>query len=332
MPGGTAAASRRGSALPHRASQTPLSSTSADPVTYYDQPVVKKPVWTWEIPLYFLTGGVAGAAAPLAALSELAGNERLAKRAWALALANIGISPVLLISDLGKPARFFNMLRVFKVTSPMSVGSWILSVAGTSIGLAAVRSWLGWFPRLGAASAAGAAVSGPALASYTAALVAQTAIPTWHDARRELPFVFVGSAAASAGAGAAMLTPGPDGAPARRLGVAGALAEVAASVAMERRLGPLLAEPYRQGRTGRFARAARGLTLAGAAALAAGGRRHRAALAGGALITAGAFCERWAVYRAGFDSAADSRHTVVPQRRRLEERRGHRQSEQPVRA
>src|SRR4051794_41603330 len=93
MPGGTAAASRRGAELPHRASQTPLSSTSADPVTYYDQPVVKKPVWTWEIPLYFLTGGVAGAPAPLAALSELAGNERLGQRPRGRPAPPIGRSP-----------------------------------------------------------------------------------------------------------------------------------------------------------------------------------------------------------------------------------------------
>ncbi len=99
--------------------------------SYHGQPVIKEPVWTWEIPMYFFAGGMSGASAGLAYLSELRGNEVLARRAWAAALAGIAVSPPLLISDLGRPERFLNMLRMFKVTSPMSVGSWILvSLAG----------------------------------------------------------------------------------------------------------------------------------------------------------------------------------------------------------
>src|SRR5205814_5611211 len=86
-------------------------------------PVIKEPVWKPEIPFYFYSGGLGGASAGLAALSELAGNRELARRAWVAALAGAGASPALLIADLGVPARFVNMLRMFKVSSPMSMGS-----------------------------------------------------------------------------------------------------------------------------------------------------------------------------------------------------------------
>src|SRR5207237_8592231 len=75
------------------------------------RPVVKPPVWTPEIPLYFYTGGLAGGSAGLALLSDLRGEHALARRAWLLALAGCVVSPALLISDLGVPSRFLNMLR-----------------------------------------------------------------------------------------------------------------------------------------------------------------------------------------------------------------------------
>jgi formate-dependent nitrite reductase membrane component NrfD len=91
--------------------------------SYYGRPVVKQPVWTWEIPWYFFTGGLAGCSATMAAMAGAAGNRELARRAWPVALAAAAASPVLLVSDLGRPERFLNMLRMFKVTSPMSIGS-----------------------------------------------------------------------------------------------------------------------------------------------------------------------------------------------------------------
>jgi Polysulphide reductase, NrfD len=85
--------------------------------SYHGQPVIKEPTWTWEVPTYFFTGGMGGASAGLAYLAGLRGNDVLARRAWAASLGAIGVSPVFLISDLGRPARFLNMLRMFKVTS-----------------------------------------------------------------------------------------------------------------------------------------------------------------------------------------------------------------------
>jgi hypothetical protein len=229
----------------------------------------------------------------------------------------VAASPPLLISDLGRPARFLNMLRMLKVTSPMSLGSWVLAVTGPSVAVGAAHAWLGWFPRLSVPVRGGAAVAGPALATYTAVLVANTAVPAWHESRRELPFVFAGSAMASAGAATAALTPRPQAGPARRLTIFGAALETAAAAAMERRLGAL-GEPYRTGRAGRFARAARALTTAGGALVGLRGRRSRVAtVLGAATVLAGAICRRWAVFEAGRESAGNPKYTVGPQRERL---------------
>ena len=223
----------------------------------------------------------------------------------------------LLVSDLGRPERFPYMLRMFKVTSPLSVGSWILAVIGPAAAGAAVSDRLGIFPRLGRAAEAVAGLLGPALATYTGTLVADTAVPVWHEAGRELPFVFAGSAAASAGAAAVLSTPAADAGPARRLLVAGAVLELGAAQAMERRLGEL-GEPYHHGPAGRLARLAKACTAAGAGLVALGGRRRRGvAAAGAALVLAGSACERWAVYKAGFQSARDPRYIVEPQRARM---------------
>jgi hypothetical protein len=129
--------------------------------------------------------------------------------------------------------------------------------------------------------------------------------------------VFAGSAAASAGAAAILSTPAADAGPARRLAVAGAALELGAVQAMERRLGAL-GEPYHQGPAGRLARLAKGCTAAGAGLVVLGGRRRRAVTAAGAvLVLAGSACERWAVYKAGFQSARDPRYIVEPQRARM---------------
>jgi Polysulphide reductase, NrfD len=291
--------------------------------SYYGRPILKEPVWTWEVPWYFFTGGVAGASAALGLGARLAGNDRLARSAWAVAGAGGTAGVPLLASDLGRPERFLYMLRMFKVTSPLSVGSWILAAMGPAAVGAVVSDRLGVFPRLGRAAEVGAGLLGPALATYTGTLVANTAVPVWHEAGRELPFLFAGSAAASAGAAAVLLTPAGDAGPARRLAVAGALLELGAGEAMERRLGEL-GEPYHQGPAGRLARAAKACTAAGAGLVGAAGRRRGLAAAGAALLLAGSACERWAVYKAGFQSARDPKYVVGPQRARLAAREGER--------
>ena len=195
--------------------------------SYHGQPVIKQPTWTWEIPVYFFTGGVAGASAGLAYLSGLRGNDVLARRAWITGAVAIGVSPPLLISDLGRPARFLNMLRMFKVTSPMSVGSWILSASGAATAVAAANELTGLFPRASKIARPAAALAGLPLSTYTAALIANTAVPVWHEGRRWLPFVFGSGAALSAGAAAVAVTPVEHARPARRLALAAAAVEVA---------------------------------------------------------------------------------------------------------
>jgi Polysulphide reductase, NrfD len=288
--------------------------------SYYGRPVLKEPVWKPEIPLYFFTGGLAGASSILSLVARAKRNEPLAKSSLYIGAIGDLVSPVLLISDLGRPERFLNMFRVFKVTSPMSVGSWILGMSGTTSGFAAGCELLGILPRGKLAAETIAALVGGPLASYTGVLIADTAIPAWHEARRELPFVFAGSAAASAGAAAAIFTPPESARPARRLAVLGAAIEGAAMQIMERRLG-MVGEPYRQGAAGRFAKAAKAPSTAGAAVLGLAGRRRPLAVAGGVLILTGEVCLRWSVFSAGFQSARDPKYTVVPQRKRVEARR-----------
>jgi formate-dependent nitrite reductase membrane component NrfD len=290
----------------------------AEPRSYYGRPVVKPPVWTPEVPWYLFTGGLTGAAGTLALAAEWRGNERLAWSARVVAVSAGTVSPVLLISDLGRPERFLNMLRVFKPTSPMSVGSWLLAVAGTSNALAAAWKLFGLFERLSLPARLAAGLTGPPMTTYTAALLANTAIPVWREARGELPFVFAGGAASAAGAAVAALTPVADAAPARRLTAVGAIAEEAAVAVMERRLGTL-ARPYHEGDALRYRRLARMLTAAGAALVALGGRRSRtAAVAGAVLSLGGGAARRWSVFKAGVASALDPAYTVGPQRARLE--------------
>ena len=285
--------------------------------SYYGRPVIKEPVWSWEIPWYFFAGGLAGASSTLSAVARLVGNDPLARRALLVALAAASASPVLLISDLGRPERFYKMLRVIKPTSPMSMGTWILTLFGSSTGIAAASDVLGIFPRSGRLFGGISALLGPVLSTYTAVLVADTSVPVWHEARRELPLVFAASSAASAGAAAAILTPVEHAGPARRLAVAGALLEIGAVEMMKRRLGGFLAEPYERGTAGRYDELAKALSGLGAAIVGLAGRRRRSTVsAAGALIIAGAAVERWSVFKAGFQSARDPKYTIRPQRER----------------
>ncbi|HSS09519.1 MAG TPA: NrfD/PsrC family molybdoenzyme membrane anchor subunit [Acidimicrobiales bacterium] len=283
--------------------------------SYYGRPILKEPVWRWLIPAYFFTGGVAAGSALLGAGARRRRDHRTAKRAELAALAAVGVSAAFLAEDLGRPARFYNMLRVAKPTSPMNVGSWLLAVFAPAAGIAALTDTLGVFRRAGRVAQSVSAALAPAVATYTAVLIADTAVPAWHEARTELPFVFAGGAAASGGSLGVLLG---GGGPARRMAVGGAVLELVADEAMLRRLG-FLAEPYRTGRRCRLLhRAGRGLTTGGALMLAMrGGRRREAGLVGGTAVLAGAALERFAIFEAGRESARDPKYVVEPQRARL---------------
>jgi Polysulphide reductase, NrfD len=233
----------------------------------------------------------------------------------------------LLAADLGRPERFHHMLRVAKPSSPMSVGTWILVAYGPGSGLAAAaelwpasrRATLpGRLLRLAARSAGlSAAAAAPGVASYTAALLSQTAVPAWHEARRELPFVFTGSASASGGALGMLLAPVAEAGPARRLGAAGA-AELVVYRLIERRPG-LVTEAYTTGSAHRMRRLSEDLTLGRAVAPVSVARRSRiAAAAAGLALLGGSALQRLGTFTAGVASTKDPKYVVVPPRERLE--------------
>lgn len=161
--------------------------------SYYGRPVVKPSPWKADIPAYLFLGGLAGGSSILAAGADLTSRAALRRTVRIGALVSIGVSFAALIHDLGRPERLVNMLRVAKPTSPMSVGTWILTAYGPPAGAVAASEmtvlltrrleWLGAL--LGASSrpaGIAAAALGAGVASYTAVLLSDT---TWHEARRE---------------------------------------------------------------------------------------------------------------------------------------------------
>ncbi|HEX3817446.1 MAG TPA: NrfD/PsrC family molybdoenzyme membrane anchor subunit [Chthoniobacterales bacterium] len=178
---------------------------------YYGEPVVRPPVWSWEIPTYFFIGGCGGMAAVIGAAALAFGQPDVTRAAMWIAFVAAILSPILLILDLGRPLLFLNMLRVFKYKSPMSVGSWIVSLFGMSAapGAILVELWqrqifggvLGTVVEvLAILFVIGAAFWGMWLATYTGVLISCTTIPAWFLHRVHLPIHF-GTAALGSAAG-----------------------------------------------------------------------------------------------------------------------------------
>lgn len=300
----------------------PASADASASDGYYNLPLLKPPVWTWEVPLYFFVGGVAGASEAIALAARISGRAAGLERAalW-IALVGALVCPALLIADLGRPERFLNMLRVFKWRSPMSVGAWTLVKfsgvafvavvanealrAGFAPGLAAGVTWV--------AEIFGA-VLGLILLSYTAVLLGVTAVPVWSENRRLLPGHFVAS---SIGAASALLELFGFLIPATQfVGLAASAWETVVGVAIEVR-GRAVDEPLRSGRSGWAARI--GGTLAGPVALlirilegasSAGGRDVAAVC-----FVVGALTSRYAWLWAGRVSAGDAGALFEIQRR-----------------
>ncbi|MBE1490548.1 NrfD/PsrC family molybdoenzyme membrane anchor subunit [Plantactinospora soyae] len=303
----------------------------AEFASYYGRPIVKAPVWRHDIPAYLFTGGLAAGTALLAAGADLTGRAALRRVGRLGSLAAIGASTYFLVNDLGRPARFHHMLRVVKPTSPMSMGTWILAAFGPVAGLAAVSEIAPMLPRHGGLGlvrrllppvgrAAGFASAGlaPALATYTGVLLADTAMPAWHDAYPDLPFVFAGSALV-AGAGAGLVAaPTAQSGPAVRLAVAGAVIETLA----ERRIARmgLTGEPYGVGRSARLLHAGQLLLAAGTAGALLGRRSRVLSALSGAALLASSVLTRFGVFSAGVASARDPKYTVLPQREQREKR------------
>jgi hypothetical protein len=291
----------------------PSGSPFPETPSYYGLPIVKPPVWTWEVPLYFFVGGAAGASSVIALTAQLTGasNALVRDARWIAAIGAAASGP-LLILDLGRPERFLNMLRVFKPQSAMSVGAWTLTVFGTATA-GAVIAWdraetrRAGRPRSQAGDAAAfvAALSGLVMATYTGVLIGATAIPAWSKHARTLPIHFGASALASA---SALLTlRGHDDAALNTLGLVAAAFEMYTGIEIESDR-TIDSEPLRHGLTGITTRI--GGFFSGPLPLALrilgiSSRRARRAAAASALL--GSLITRIAWVEAGKASAADPR-------------------------
>jgi formate-dependent nitrite reductase membrane component NrfD len=300
--------------------------------SYYGRNIVKPAPWEADIPAYLFAGGVAAGSSLLAAGASVTGRDHLRRNGRIGALVALVFSMVALVHDLGRPSRFVNMLRTVKLTSPMSVGTWILSTYGPFAGLAAAAEVAGLLPegatparargplRLlrSAGTPAGlvAGLTAPPVASYTAVLLSDTATPSWHESYRELPFVFCGSAAAASGGLAMVTCPIAEAGPARTFALGGALVELVMEQRMEKSMG-VTAEPLHEGKAGTYMKAAKALTVAGAVGTLLSGRSRTAAVLSGAALLAGSACTRFGVFEAGLQSARDPKYVVVPQRERM---------------
>jgi formate-dependent nitrite reductase membrane component NrfD len=293
--------------------------------SYYGRPVVKASPWGADIPAYLFMGGLAAGSSLLAAGADLTGRPGLRRAGRATTAVALTGSLAALVHDLGRPARFLNMLRMLKVTSPMSVGTWVVSAyapLGYLAAAAELPSALLPGPLAGVVRLAGrpaglaAALIGPAVASYTGVLLADTATPTWNAARNHLPFLFAASAAAAASGMGMLAAPAADAGPARRLALAAAAADLAIGRHLEATTG-LAAEPLRHGRAGQLLTAARWLTAAGGLGSLFARRSRAAAAASGIALLGGSACLRFGIFEAGQASARDPRYTITPQRDRM---------------
>jgi formate-dependent nitrite reductase membrane component NrfD len=290
----------------------------------FQGPFIKVPVWTWQVPLYFWVGGMAAGSAGVALAADLAGDEWSASVARKVALAVVAPAPVLLIVDLGRPARFLNMLRIFKPRSPMNLGAWCL-VAFSATGAGAVAADLLGLRRTARGLGAVTALLGGYLGSYTGVLLAATAVPLWAGSRIFLGPIFVSTATAT-GAAATRLTlvatgRRPAGHPTRvalnRLEVTAMLAELTLSTVNERRLGRA-GRVLSEGSPGRLFRAAQALAGTGVALNLLGRRVGPVGQnVASALYLAGGLAFRYAWLEAGRASARDDEAVALVARGRV---------------
>jgi len=299
-----------------------VATSAIEGTTYYGLPVIKEPVWTWEVPAYFYIGGAAGAAATMGAVLQVLdgdNSERLVRRCRDIAAVGTLAGSGLLISDLGRPERFLNMLRVFKPSSPLNLGSWILVTAsGLSATSAVLSRSRGFGRRLGALAGFGAGAIGLPLSGYTGVLLAGTAVPVWKESRRSLPLLFVASAT---GAACSLLEMGDfdesELTAVRRLGTVAQLSELALAKAVEKETARVAGagRPYEGGVVGTLWKASTACTVASLAVDTFTGKSRPGRVAAALVGTVGSIALRYSVWLAGRASARDPRATFDSQKR-----------------
>lgn len=295
-------------------------------ITYYGAPMLKESVWGIDIPLYYYCGGAAGAALTLGAAVQLAARghkfqrelRKLSARCHWIGIAGSTAGAALLIHDLGRPSRFLYMLRVFRPTSPMNMGAWILAVAAPSaITTGVLINRPGLLGYIGDCSGYVSGIFGAALAGYTGVLVSNTVLPIWQASRRWMPVLFIASAAATA-ASILDLFYAPDAA--RRVtqlyGTAGRIVELAAAKRVEQLASciPKVGEPFHQGPAALVWKAAAALTAASLVVSLLPVKSEKKWRVAGFLGATGSLCLRLAVHYLSNASARDPRAAIQQQR------------------
>ncbi len=278
---------------------------------YYGRPIVKPPEWTALIPTYFWAGGWAGTSATLALGARLSGKPRAARALGIAAAAGSAISAFCLIADLKKPQRFHHMLRVFKPTSPMSVGVYLFGIFSGGTMTAAASELSGLLPPLGRLGEIVAGLTGPFMSVYTAVLIGDTVMPAWHNGRKTMPALFAATSASTAAGIGLWVVPAAEAKAVRRLALAAAPAVTLALARLKAELGEFQHEAYQRGKAGTFAHVSRLLNLGGFGCALFARRSSAAAKIAGAMLLGAGLCERFAVYHAGKISAEDPSFTIA---------------------
>jgi Ni/Fe-hydrogenase subunit HybB-like protein len=278
-------------------------------------------VWKWYVPAYFYVGGASGAAAALGAALQMAdrrGHDGLIRRCRWIAALGGAAGTALLIADLGRPSRFLNMLRVFRPTSPMNLGSWVLSTVAPSAAASALFSSPGGLTGfLGDVSGLAAGASGIPLAGYTAVLVANTAVPVWQQSRRTLPPLFVSSAVAGAASLLQLMELDErEARVARRFAIVGAAGELASELAVDRDAARVerVAAPLHEGKSGLLLRISKACAGGSLLLNLLPGRSRTKRFLAGLFGTLGSLAVKFGIAEAGKASAADPRATFHQQR------------------
>lgn len=212
-------------------------------IGYFDRPLLKKPQWDWAVISYLFLGGIMGGSGVLAALAQRSEDKPLERTSRYLSMALALACPAVLVSHLGRPERFLNMMRVVKFKSPMSMGVWGLVGYSAFAGLNAAaqlsrdRILPAWIQRLEPkpVTVTLQAMFGAFTAGYTGVLLSATAIPLWAKGKYHIPAISVCSAMSGACAiNAIALCADPNGGAAQvkleRLEACAAVLEVAALV------------------------------------------------------------------------------------------------------
>ena len=284
--------------FPYIPSQQPGTSPA-----YYDRPMLKDVAWEWPIAAYFYVGGACGVATTLGAVAQLAApnsmRSLIQKSRWIGTIGAI-ISSTLLVRDLGRPERFLHMLRVFRMKSPMSMGTWILVVFSSAVGATAVLPFGPRFfrPLIHLFSPI-AGLFGLGLAGYTGVLITQTAVPIWQQGYRLNPILFLSSATAAASSLFEMTALNEvEHKAVTTFGLIGKAAEFTTTLMLESELTKLsrVAKPIEDGFSGMLWQAAKVLTVASALVTLLPGRSRKTSFVAGLLGSLASLSLRFGIF------------------------------------